>query len=49
MPFVKGDKARSDKRSHGLGLAIASSAAAVCGYRLTVNCRDKKFTAALEF
>ena len=49
MPFVKGDKARSDKRSHGLGLAIASSAAARSGFRLGVSCKDKKFTAELVF
>jgi len=49
MPFVKGDKARSDKRSHGLGLAIVSSAAARSGFRLGVSCKDKKFTEELVF
>ena len=49
MPFVKGDKARSDKRSHGLGLAIASSAAAQNSFSLDVSCKDKKFTAAIGF
>ncbi|MBP5377909.1 MAG: hypothetical protein J6Y64_00020, partial [Ruminococcus sp.] len=49
MPFVKGDKARSDKTSSGLGLAIASAAAAQNGFTLKVECRDKRFTAAIEF
>ncbi|WP_303836976.1 cell wall metabolism sensor histidine kinase WalK [Ruminococcus flavefaciens] len=49
MPFVKGDKARSDKSSSGLGLAIASAAAAQNGFRVKVDCKDKKFTAAVEF
>jgi signal transduction histidine kinase len=49
MPFVKGDKARSDKRSHGLGLAIASSAAAQNGFSFDVSCKDKKFTATIGF
>ena len=49
MPFVKGDKARSDKRSHGLGLAIASSAAARNGFNLNVSCKGKKFTATMDF
>lgn len=49
MPFVKGDKARSDKRSHGLGLAIASSAAARNGFNLNVSCKGKKFTATIDF
>ena len=49
MPFVKGDKARSDKRSSGLGLAIASTAAAQNGFTLKIDCKDKKFTATIEF
>ena len=49
MPFVKGDKARSDKQSHGLGLAIASAAAAQNGFRLKIDCRDNKFTAVIDF
>ncbi|MBP5579898.1 MAG: HAMP domain-containing histidine kinase [Ruminococcus sp.] len=49
MPFVKGDKARSDKTSSGLGLAIASAAAAQNGFTLKVECRNKRFTAAIEF
>ena len=49
MPFVKGDKARSDKQSHGLGLAIASAAAAQNGFRLKIDCRDRKFTAVIDF
>ena len=49
MPFVKGDKARSDKNSHGLGLAIASSAAARNGFDLSVNCKGKKFTATIDY
>ncbi|MDO4864221.1 MAG: HAMP domain-containing sensor histidine kinase [Ruminococcus sp.] len=49
MPFVKGDKARSDKRSHGLGLAIAASAAARSGFTLDIGCKGRKFTATLTF
>ncbi|WP_303824639.1 cell wall metabolism sensor histidine kinase WalK [Ruminococcus flavefaciens] len=49
MPFVKGDKARSDKSSSGLGLAIASAAAAQNGFKVKINCKDKRFTAAIEF
>lgn len=49
MPFVKGDKARSDKRSHGLGLAIATSAAARNGFNLKVSCKSKRFIAELVF
>ncbi|MBP5577946.1 MAG: hypothetical protein J6X56_00465, partial [Ruminococcus sp.] len=49
MPFVKGDKARSDKTSSGLGLAIAASAAAQNGFKVKINCKDKRFTAAIEF
>ncbi|WP_303805971.1 cell wall metabolism sensor histidine kinase WalK [Ruminococcus flavefaciens] len=49
MPFVKGDKARSDKTSSGLGLAIASAAAAQNGFTLKIDCKDKKFTASIEF
>lgn len=49
MPFVKGDKARSDKSSSGLGLAIASAAAAQNGFRLNISCKNKKFTAVIDF
>lgn len=49
MPFVKGDKARSDKRSSGLGLAIASAAAAQNGFTLKIECKDKKFRAAIDY
>ena len=49
MPFVKGDKARSDKNSHGLGLAIAVAAAARNGFNLRVECKDKKFSAFIDF
>jgi len=49
MPFVKGDKARSDKTSSGLGLAIASAAAAQNGFTLKIDCKDKKYTATIEF
>ncbi len=49
MPFAKGDKARSDKRSHGLGLAIALSAAERNGFALSVSCKEKKFTATIRF
>ena len=49
MPFVKGDKARSDKSSSGLGLAIASAAAARNGFGLNISCKNKKFTAVIDF
>lgn len=49
MPFVKGDKARSDKRSSGLGLAIAAAAAERSGFSLKLDSRDKQFTAVLCF
>ena len=49
MPFVKGDKARSDKSSSGLGLAIASAAAERNGFGLKVSCKDKWFTAEIIF
>ena len=49
MPFVKGDKARSDKNSHGLGLAIASAAAAQNGFKLKLECKDKSFKAIIVF
>ena len=49
MPFVKGDKARSDKRSSGLGLALAAAAAERSGFSLNLDCRDKQFTAVLRF
>nr|WP_303797710.1 response regulator [Ruminococcus flavefaciens] len=41
-------QSRATTSSTGRG-ASTTSAATACGYRLTVNCRDKKFTAALEF
>ncbi|MCR5600702.1 MAG: HAMP domain-containing histidine kinase [Ruminococcus sp.] len=49
MPFVKGDKARSDKGSSGLGLAIASAATVQNGFSLQVECKDKKFRAMIEY
>jgi nitrogen-specific signal transduction histidine kinase len=49
MPFVKGDKARSDKRSSGLGLAIALAAAEQNGFKLKIECKDKKFSAAINY
>ena len=48
MPFVKGDKARSDKSSSGLGLSIAEAAAVQNGFRLKISCKDKKFTARID-
>lgn len=48
MPFVKGDKARSDKSSSGLGLSIAEAAAIQNGFRLKISCKDKKFTARID-
>ena len=49
MPFVKGDKARSDKRSSGLGLSIAKTAAEQNGFSLKISCKDKVFSAVLRF
>ena len=49
MPFVKGDKARSDKRSSGLGLAIATAAAEQNGFTLKIECKDKKFSAIINY
>jgi nitrogen-specific signal transduction histidine kinase len=49
MPFVKGDKSRSDKRSSGLGLAIAAAAAAQNGFVLKIECKDKKFKATIDY
>lgn len=49
IPFVKGDKARSDKCSSGLGLAIAAAAAKRNGFSLKLDSRDKQFTEALCF
>lgn len=49
MPFVKGDKARGDKRSSGLGLAIAAAAAEQNGFSLKLSSSDRKFKAELEF
>lgn len=48
MPFVKGDKARSDKSSSGLGLSIAEAAAVQNGFALKLSCKDKKFKAMIE-
>ncbi|SHM46226.1 sensor histidine kinase [Ruminococcus flavefaciens] len=48
MPFVKGDKARSDKSSSGLGLSIAEAAAVQNGFTLKLSCKDKKFTAEIK-
>ena len=49
MPFVKGDKARSDRRSSGLGLAIAKTAAEQNGFTLKISCKSSVFTAELIF
>ncbi len=49
MPFVKGDKARSDKNSHGLGLAIASAAAEQNGFKLKLECKEKNFKVIIDF
>ena len=49
MPFVKGDKARSDKRSSGLGLSIAKTAAERNGFTLKISCKNKVFSAVLRF
>lgn len=49
MPFVKGDKTRGDKRSSGLGLAIAAAAAEQNGFSLKISSHDRTFTAVLLF
>ena len=49
MPFVKGDKARTDKHSSGLGLSIAKAAAEQNGFTLKISCRERVFKAILIF
>lgn len=49
MPFVKGDKARSDRSSGGLGLSIAKQSLGRLGYSLDISCTDTKFTARIKY
>ncbi len=49
LPFVKGDEARSDKNSSGLGLSIAQNAAEINGFRLEIDSKNQQFTAAILF
>lgn len=46
MPFVKGDKSRSDKSS-GIGLAIVQSAADLNNLKFTISSSENQFKAAL--
>lgn len=47
-PFVKGDSERGENTGSGLGLSIADNNLKRLGYRLDVNCADKKFIAKIK-
>lgn len=49
MPFVKGDRSRTDHSSSGLGLAIAEQALTVCGSELEISSTDSSFTAEIIY
>jgi len=49
MPFVKGDKSRTDRSSSGLGLAIADSALKACGSSLEISSGNDTFTAEIVY
>lgn len=44
-PFVKGDDNRGENSGSGLGLSIADNNLTRLGYKLTISCADKTFTA----
>ncbi len=48
MPFVRGDKSRSNAKGSGLGLSIADKAAESNGMTLKIFCTDKEFKAELK-
>ena len=49
MPFVKGDKSRTDRSGSGLGLSIAEAALELCGSRLEISSTDTKFRAEIRY
>ena len=48
-PFVRGDAARSNADSNGLGLSIAERAALANGFTLLISCTDTEFKAEVKF
>lgn len=48
LPFVKGDKSRTDRKGNGLGLSIADESLKRCGAVLSVSCTDSKFITKIE-
>ena len=47
-PFVRGDKARTDRTGSGLGLSIAESALERNGYGLKISSTETEFTAEIR-
>lgn len=47
-PFVKGDSERGENTGSGLGLSIADNNLKHLGYKLDVNCVNKKFIAKIK-
>jgi signal transduction histidine kinase len=47
-PFVRGDKARTDRSGSGLGLSIAESALARNGFGLKISSTETEFTAEIR-
>lgn len=48
MPFVRGDKSRSNAKGSGLGLSIADKAAISNGMTLKISCSDCEFKAVVK-
>lgn len=48
MPFVRGDKSRSNANGSGLGLSIADKAAISNGMTLKIGCSDREFKAEVR-
>jgi len=49
MPFVRGDKSRSDRKGNGLGLAIANDSVLINGFTLELSSTDTLFRARINF
>lgn len=49
MPYVKGDKARTNRTGSGLGLSIANESLKRCGAVLKISCVEFKFVAKIKF
>ncbi len=49
MPFVRGDKARSNCKGSGLGLSIVKSAAELNNMKLKLSSTDSEFQVCLKF